>query len=86
MVAVRAMLGLGTSAVAMIAGDKAGPLRTIAGVASGVTGVVQTGSMLWTAASGVMTPTTLLGIVPSVISQVSSLVVLVKTSIVSLRK
>jgi hypothetical protein len=48
--------------------------------------VVQTGSMLWTVASGVMTPATLLGIVPSVISQISSLVMLVKTAIVSLKK
>lgn len=86
MVGVRAVLGIATSAIGMIAGDKAGPLRRIAGVASIVTGLVQTGSVIWTAVGAPLTLASMLGLLPTIISQLSSLVMLAKTAIVSLKK
>lgn len=86
MVAVRAVMGLGTSLLGIIAGNKAGPLRKLTGAVGAVTGVVQTISALLTAVAAATTPGSLLTILPSVVSQLSSLAVLVKTSVVGLRK
>ena len=85
MAGLRAVLGIGTAVLGMVAGNKAGPLRKITGFASAGTGLVQLVSVLVTAVSGVMSPVRLLALVPSVISQLASLVMLAKTSITALR-
>ena len=83
LVGLRAAMGVGTAVLGMIVGSKAGPLRQLTGAASMLTGLVQTGSMLFTAFSAAISPVGLLGLVPSIVSQASSLVMLVKTAIVS---
>ncbi|HEY5275537.1 MAG TPA: zinc ribbon domain-containing protein [Coriobacteriia bacterium] len=86
LVGLRAAMGVGTAVLGMIVGNKAGPLRQVTGAASMLTGLVQTGSMLFTAFSAAISPAGLLGLVPSIVSQASSLVMLVKTAIVSLKR
>lgn len=86
MVGLRIAMGVGTAALGMIVGSKGGVLRKITGVASIVTGLVQTGSLLFTAFSGAISPAGLLGLIPSILTQASSLVMLVKTAIVSLTR
>jgi len=85
MAVVRAALGAGTGALGIIAGGKAGKLRQATGILSALTGLVMTGSMLYTAGSGLTTPGTLVPLIPSVIAQVSSLVVTVKMTFTALR-
>jgi hypothetical protein len=86
MVAVRAVMGIGTAVLGMIAGNKSGKLRQATGLVSALTGLVMTGSMLYTARSGLTTPGTLVYLIPSVVTQVSSLVVTVKVAVVALRR
>ena len=92
MAAITAVLGIAASRKT---GGKAGAspaatgarsgLRKATGVFSIATGVVQLGSMLWTSVSGIAHPASLLMLVPSIISQVSALVMSVKTAIVGLK-
>ena len=86
LVGLRAAMGVGTAVLGMIVGNKAGPLRQVTGAASMLTGLVQTGSMLFTAFSAAISPVGLLALVPSIVSQASSLVMLVKTAVVSLKR
>jgi len=86
LVVLRASMGAGTAVLGVIVGRKAGPLRKVTGAASFLTGLVQTGSMVFTAISAASSPGGLLGLVPSIVSQGSSLVMLVKTAAVSLRR
>jgi hypothetical protein len=85
MVGLRFGMAAVTSVFAMVAGSKAGGLRKVAGVSSMLTGLVQLGSMLYTSFSAIANPATSLMLVPSVISQLSTLVMSVKTAIVGLR-
>ncbi len=80
---LRAAMGVATAVLGLIAGSKAGPLRQATGIASALTGVVQTGAMLVTLFSSALSPVRLLGTVPALISQASSLTMLVKTALVS---
>jgi hypothetical protein len=86
LVVLRASMGAGTAVLGVIVGRTAGPLRKVTGAASFLTGLVQTGSMVLTAISAASSPGGLLGLVPSIVSQGSSLVMLVKTAVVSLRR
>ena len=86
LVALRAAMGLGTAVLGMIVGRKSGALRQVTGAASVLTGLVQTGSVLFTTFSAAVSPAGLLGLIPTIVCQASSLVMLVKTAIVSLRR
>lgn len=86
LVAIRASMGAGTAVLGIVAGRKAGPLRKVTGAASFITGLVQTGSMIFTASSAASSPAGLVGLIPSIVSQASSLVMLVKTTVVSLTR
>jgi hypothetical protein len=86
LVALRAVMGVGTAVLGMVVGRKAGALRQVTGAASILTGLVQTGSVLFTTFSAAISPAGLLGLIPTIVCQASSLVMLVKTAVVSLRR
>jgi hypothetical protein len=86
MIGLRVGMGLVTAVLGMAAGAKLGKMRQLTGIASTATGFVQIGSVLMTAFSGVVSPLRLLGLVPSIVAQLSSLVLLVKTAAVSLKR
>ena len=86
MVGLRTAMGVGTAVLGMIVGSKGGALRQFTGAASIATGLVQTGSLLLTAFSAAISPVGVLGLIPSILTQASSLVMLVKTAMVSLKR
>jgi hypothetical protein len=86
LVGLRAAMGIGTAVLGMVVGSRAGRLRQLTGLASALTGLVQTGSILFMMFSSAVSPTGLLGLVPSLVTQLSALVMMVKTAAVSLKR
>jgi hypothetical protein len=86
LVGLRAAMGVGTAVLGMVVGSKAGRLRQLTGFASALTGLVQTGSILFMMFSRASSPTGWLGLVPSLVTQLSALAMMVKTAVVSLKR
>jgi hypothetical protein len=86
LVGLRAAMGVGTAVLGMVVGSRAGRLRQLTGFASALTGLVQTGSILFMMFSRASGPTGWLGLVPSLVTQLSALAMMVKTAVVSLKR
>lgn len=74
-----------TALLGMLAGSRGGPLAKLTGASSVVTALVQLVSFARTAFAGLSAPATLLPLLPSFVSQVSALVMAVKTAIAGFR-
>ena len=75
-----------TVVLSLITGAKRGPLRTVTGVVSVVTGLIQLTFAGWALIQGLGDGESWLTILPPVIAMLSSLAMTVKTAIVALRR
>ncbi len=86
MVGIRVGLSLVTAVLGMIAGSKPGPMRVVTGCFSIGSALVSTVSLGISVVAAATNPANLLPLLPTVVAQVSQLVMLVKTTIVSLKR
>lgn len=82
----RALAGGLTSLLSLITGGKGGMLRTLTGIASLVTALIQVVSLGLTLIAGLRTGTSLLTLAPMVVAILSALTMALKTASVALRR
>ncbi len=82
----RLLMGGLTSLLSLITGSKSGALRSVTGVVSLLTALVQVVSLVVALIGGLLDGTSLLALAPMAIAAISALVMAVKTASVALRK
>ena len=82
----RALAGGLTSVLSLITGSKGGTLRSLTGVVSLITALIQVVSLGQTLLAGLRTGTSLLTLAPMVVAILSALTMAIKTASVALRR
>ncbi len=82
----RVVAGSLTAILSLITGSKGGALRTVTGLVSLVTALVQVGSLVVTLVGGVRGGAPLMSVVPMAVATASALIMAIKTASVALRR